>query len=116
AIDRARVYDTAARECFPGFFASRRNYDVAAGRDRGGEPHCAVLEQSWRIGGASSAEIAALEAFARDPTLRAVRAECIEAYGECSRPPETAVISFSGIDSVVGQITKYTVLAPYVDA
>jgi hypothetical protein len=75
-----------------------------------------VLEQSWRIGGASSAEVAALEAFARDPHLRAVRAECVEAYGKCARPPDDAVVYFSGVDSVVGQITKYALATPYVDA
>ncbi len=30
---RPATYDAAARECFAGLFASRRNYDVAQGRD-----------------------------------------------------------------------------------
>jgi hypothetical protein len=29
AIMQARIYDDAANECFDGFYASRRNYDVA---------------------------------------------------------------------------------------
>jgi hypothetical protein len=33
AIAQARAYDAAANECFTGFYASRRNYDVAQGRD-----------------------------------------------------------------------------------
>ena len=33
AIAGARAYDAAATECFAGFFASRRNYDVVAGTE-----------------------------------------------------------------------------------
>ena len=59
----ARAYDAAAMECSPGLLASRRNYDVARGLDAEGRWRCGILEQSWRIGGASGAEIAALERF-----------------------------------------------------
>ena len=45
------------------FFASRRNYDVVAGLDARGQRRCGVLEQSWRVGGASPAELVALAAF-----------------------------------------------------
>jgi Protein of unknown function (DUF3182) len=38
AIEQARKYDSAAAQEFPGFFASRRNYDVAGGRDSRGAP------------------------------------------------------------------------------
>ncbi|HEJ9659172.1 DUF3182 family protein, partial [Pseudomonas aeruginosa] len=62
AIEYARIFDTAAAIFFPGCFASRRNYDIAQGRDGNGRERFGVLEQSWRVGGASSAEIAALEA------------------------------------------------------
>ena len=48
----------------------------AVGRRRSG-----VLEQSWRAGGASGAEIAALEAFRADPSLPSVRAITREVYG-----------------------------------
>ena len=76
-----------------------------------------MLEQSWRIGGASSAEIAALEAFSADPALDAVRAECSEVYGESAAPPpRDATVYFRGIDPAVGYITKYATLAPYADA
>ena len=44
-----------------------------------------VLEQSWRLGGASGAEIGALEAFRADPSLRAVRAMTREVYGDSAR-------------------------------
>ena len=71
AIEYARIFDTAAAIFFPGCFASRRNYDIAQGRDGNGRERFGVLEQSWRVGGASSAEIAALEAFRADPGLPA---------------------------------------------
>jgi len=112
AIEHARMYDTAARQCFPGFFASRCNYDVISGRNSSGQWVCGVLEQSWRIGGASSAEVAALEIFARDSAVRAVRAECTEVYGEHASPPPDGVVYFSGLDPVVGYITKYATVTP----
>jgi len=116
AIEQARSYDAAARRCFAGFFASRRNYDIVRGRGPGGALHFGVLEQSWRIGGASGAEIAALEAFQADPALCFVRAECTEVYGENARPPRDAVVHFRGEDAEVGFLTKYTILEPYADA
>jgi hypothetical protein len=116
AADQARAYDAAAHACFPGFFASRRNYDVVAGRDARGRPRGGVLEQSWRAGGASGAEVAALEWFASRPRSRAVRARCAEVYGEHAAVPDGAVVYFSGADAEVGYITKYTVVEPYADA
>jgi hypothetical protein len=110
AIAQARAYDAAAMEHFPGFFASRRNYDVAHGLDARGEPRLGVLEQSWRIGGASSAEVAALEAFRADPALRAVRASCKEIYGDSATPPARAEVYFRAVDQTVGPITKFTLL------
>jgi hypothetical protein len=116
AIEHARTYDTAAHRCYAGFFASRRNYDIVRGRDPAGRVICGVLEQSWRIGGASGAEIAALEAFRADPGLHAVRAECTEVYGALAEPPRGATVYFRGADALIGFITKYTTVQPYVDA
>ena len=65
AIRSARAYHEAALACFTGMFASRCNYDVAEGRDASGRRWFGVLEQSWRLGGASGAEVAALEASRR---------------------------------------------------
>jgi len=115
AIAQARAYDAAAVEHFPGFFASRRNYDVAQGMDANARWRSGVLEQSWRLGGASSAEIAALEAFRADASLRAVRASSIETYGACDPPPQ-AMVHFRGVDEHVGPITKYVLVEPYADA
>jgi hypothetical protein len=110
AIAQARVYDDAAHACFHGFFASRRNYDVAQGDDALGMRRSGVLEQSWRLGGASGAEMAALEAFRADPSLRAVRASAREIYGSSSVPPDGADIYFRGVDPHVGPLTKYTLI------
>lgn len=116
AIEQARIYDAATERCFPGFFASRRNYDIVTGRDMQGHPRCGVLEQSWRLGGASSAEIAALEAFRADPGLVAVRAESTELYDENAQVPTGATVYFRGADPTAGFLTKYATLAPHVYA
>ena len=96
AVAQAQTYDAGATAEFPGFFASRRNYDVAQGSDAQGRRRSGVLEQSWRLGGASGAEIAALEAFRADPELRSVRASTVELYGEGHTPPPRADGLFSG--------------------
>jgi hypothetical protein len=112
AITNARVYEAAAAQAFAGWFASRRNYDVALVVSNDGRRCCGVLEQSWRIGGASPAELVALEAFRGEPSLRAVRASCIEVYGDHKTPPD-AVVHFRGVDDRVGSMTKYTLVEAY---
>lgn len=107
AIAQARKYDEAAAPCFEGLFASRRNYDVAQGLDAAGSQRSGVLEQSWRLGGASGAEVGALERFRADPSLRTVRAMTREVYGAAPVLPANAATYFSGIDPHVGPITKY---------
>lgn len=98
AIEYARIFDTAAAIFFPGCFASRRNYDIAQGRDGNGQERFGVLEQSWRVGGASSAEIAALEAFRADPGLPAVRAASFEIHEDKRLPDNSRVIYYSRVD------------------
>jgi hypothetical protein len=115
AVSQACVYDAAAMELYPGLFVSRRNYDVSAGLDAQGQRRCGVLEQSWRMGGASGAEIAALEAFRAEPTLDAICASTFEAYGEAEPPPH-ATVYFRGIDERIGPMTKYMVVGSYGDA
>lgn len=107
AVEQARIYDCAAFECFAGLFASRRNYDVAEGVDAADRRRSGVLEQSWRIGGASGAEIAALAAFRSDPSLQVVRASSTEIYGLDANPPADATIHFQGVDDHAGPLTKY---------
>jgi hypothetical protein len=110
AIDQARRYDAAVQDCFPGFYTSRSNYDVLVGRDAAGRQRCAVLEQSWRAGGATGAEIAALETFRADPACQWVRASTHEVFGDSPEPPAAASIYFRGDDPRAGRLTKYTVV------
>jgi hypothetical protein len=107
AVDLARGFDTAISRAYPGLVASRRNYDIAEGRDANGDLRIGVLEQSWRLGGATPAEVAALDAFARDPGLPAVRACCVERYGEAAEVPRDAEVCYRGSDSPAGPLVKY---------
>ncbi|CAN7660730.1 DUF3182 family protein [Pseudorhodoferax sp. LjRoot39] len=111
AVEQALLYDSAAQACFPGFFASRINYDVAQGLMPDGQWRSGVLEQSWRAGGATGAEIAALEAFQADPQRSVVRASGYEIFGPCDALPPGAVVYFRGVDDQVGPLTKYTITA-----
>lgn len=112
AIDQARCYDSAAISCFPGLIASRRNYDMVIGRNAAGMQVSGVLEQSWRIGGASGAEIAALLAFREDPALDEVRASTVERYGGAHSPPAGAKVTFEGDDPECGPMIKYITIEP----
>lgn len=113
AISQARTYHAAAMACYPDMFASRCNYDIAQGVDEEGRWYSGVLEQSWRIGGASGAEVAALEAFRDDPSLPVVRASTTEVYGAHPALPAGAVLYFQGNDDKAGPITKYARLENY---
>jgi hypothetical protein len=110
AVALARNYHEAAHDCFEGFLASRANYDVVRGRDAAGQPCAGVLEQSWRIGGASGAEVAALQALCADPARETARASTVEAHGELAVLPEGAVLYYRDVDEHVGPITKYALL------
>ncbi|HEV8520040.1 MAG TPA: DUF3182 family protein [Burkholderiales bacterium] len=114
AVDQARAYHTAAMTSFPDMFASRCNYDIAQGVDKTGQWRSGVLEQSWRMGGASAAEVAALEAFHANESLDVVRAATTEVYATDSVPAD-AVVYFRGIDEHAGAMTKYVRIAPYAN-
>ncbi|MDZ5457287.1 DUF3182 family protein [Azohydromonas lata] len=110
AVALARTYHEAARDCFPGFLASRANYDVVRGLDASGTLCAGVLEQSWRMGGASGAEVAALQALCDAPARHTARASTVEAHGEFDPLPDGAVLYYRGVDEHVGPITKYALL------
>jgi hypothetical protein len=114
ALDQAACYHASVIESYPGFMASRINYDVAQGVDDAGIWRSGVLEQSWRVGGATGAEVAALEAFRDQPQRAVVRASCFEVFGEAELPPG-ACVNYSGIDPVVGRLTKYSFVEPHAD-
>ncbi|TCG05556.1 hypothetical protein BZM27_32950 [Paraburkholderia steynii] len=113
AVVKARAFDAAVQKDYAGFFASRRNYDVAWGIDAQGLRRCGVLEQSWRVGGATGAEIAALRTFRADPQAYAVRASTREIYGENAQIPEGACVVYRGVDAQAGAITKYYTVDPH---
>lgn len=116
AVKQARVYDAAASACFRHFFASRRNYDIAQGIDGRGRVCSGVLEQSWRIGGASSAEIFALAALREGGCGPVIRASSLELYGEGQAQPAGAQLLYQGHDESVGYIGKYVTVEDYGDA
>ncbi|MDQ9171926.1 DUF3182 family protein [Oxalobacteraceae bacterium R-40] len=115
AVSQARTYHAAALASYHGMFASRCNYDVARGEDEHGRIHAGVLEQSWRIGGASGAEIAALEAFHANPSLKEICASTTEVYGEPPELPAGAQVYFQGEDPDVGPLTKFSRTNPYAN-
>jgi len=115
AIGQAHIYHDAALATFSGMFASRSNYDVAQGFDDAGVGRSGVLEQSWRIGGATGAELAALGAFKADENLVSVGASTTECYGDCHELPSDAVVYYNGTDTQVGPLTKYARLHPHGD-
>lgn len=106
----AAGFDDLALSRLPGLVASRRNYDVIEGLGSDGDRRLALLEQSWRAGGASGAEIAAMEVFAQDKSVRRVRASTVERYGNSATAPADATIYFSGTDPVVGRLMKYAIV------
>lgn len=110
AVQLARDFDAAVTQAYPGLYASRRNYDIARGRDPSGAERTGVLEQSWRLGGATPAEVIALEAFENDPDLAFVQAHCVERYGDHVKVPGNAETYYAGNDGHVGPLTKYVCL------
>jgi hypothetical protein len=109
AVAQAKSYDQAMSE-YPGFLASRRNYDVGQGIDGEGQWRSGVLESSWRSGGASTAEVAALAAFKQHPALQVVEASAIKEFGRRRDAPRGAVIHFRGDDPQDGPILRYTIV------
>ncbi|WP_395396290.1 DUF3182 family protein (plasmid) [Novosphingobium sp. BL-8A] len=110
AIKKARDYDRKIFGTFPQMFASRRNYDVAVGTDHRGQRRIGVLEQSWRVGGATPAEIAALERFEADPARNTAVCTTVEIHGDDNAAPVGAIIYYAGIDPIAGPMTKYVMV------
>lgn len=107
AIRQAMTYHEAALRCFPGILLSRANYDVAQGRDAQGQWRSGVLEQSWRLGGASPAEIEAAAVLLRQPQRRTVHAVTVERYGRGATAPPGAIVLYHGEDPRNGPMLKY---------
>ncbi len=109
AVAASIGYDREVGRAYPRFYASRRNYDIVHGEDGAGAVRCGVLEQSWRFGGASPAEVLALQAFSEDPGLARICVSSCEVYDLIDVPAEGEV-SFRAEDPVVGAITKYAIV------
>ncbi|AVQ08587.1 TPA: DUF3182 family protein [Xanthomonas vasicola pv. zeae] len=104
-VEQACRYDRFITAAYPELQISRRNYDVVSGEDAGHVQVCGVLEQSWRIGGATPAELAAVAAFQQDPALQWVTASTHEIYqGE---PPADAQVYYRATQSGPGPRYKY---------
>jgi hypothetical protein len=106
AVRQAMAFDTAAGNCFAGFYASRRNYDVAQGTDATGRRRSGVLGACWRIGGASPAEILGIQALAEDPDLKGVTVSCRVVYG-IPEPPSDAAVFFASEDPDEGPVLSF---------
>lgn len=109
AAVQARRYD-GATAAYPGFIATRRNYDVAQGVDDRGRARSGVLEASWRSGGATTAELAALELLRGDPELQLVEVRTAKQFGARAEPPRGAVVHFAAEDPRDGPILRYTLV------
>ncbi|CAD1796688.1 DUF3182 family protein [Xanthomonas euroxanthea] len=104
-VAQACRYDRFITAAYPGLHISRRNYDVVSGDDGRNGAVCGVLEQSWRVGGATPAELAAIGSFQDDANLRWVHASTHEIYqGE---PPADAQIYYRAERPGPGPRFKY---------
>ena len=112
-VAQAKVYDEATCE-YPGFMASRRNYDVGQGLDSQGRWRSGVFEASWRVGGATAAEVAALAAFMEDAAVDVINASSVVAFGEEIEPPPGARVHFQGDDPKLGPMIQYSLVARVV--
>src|SRR5262249_38256404 len=109
AAAQARRYDMATA-AYPDFIATRRNYDVAQGVDDRGRARSGVLEASWRSGGATTAELAAMGRFRGDPEVHVVEARAVKRFGAGAEPPRGAVVHFAADDPRDGPILRYTLV------
>lgn len=105
----AQVYHEAVLQHYPGTYMTRCNYDIACGEDAQGKLHAGVLEQSWRIGGASGAEVLGMEALLANEQREFVKAATVERYSEDAKDamPENALVLYDGVDERVGYLLKY---------
>lgn len=110
ALRHARRYDAAVQAAYPGFFASRRNYDVIVGTDAAGQRRCGVLEQSWRLGGASPAEVVALAALLRPGAAPVLEVSCHESHAPDHGPPPGAEVHYRAAGAARGPLLKYVMV------
>jgi hypothetical protein len=108
-IAEAKLYDEAMN-AYPGFIASRRNYDVGHGIDSEGQRRLGVFESSWRAGGASPAELMAMTEFMQNPDMQVIEASHVVEFGKGREAPKDAVVHFEGDDPQAGPLIRYTMV------
>ena len=91
--------------------ASRRNYDIGQGVDGRGRWRSGAFEASWRVGGATGAELAALAVFMEDATVGVVHASSVQEFGNGIAPPSGAHVHFQGDDPELGPMIRYSLVA-----
>ena len=107
AVD-AGAYDEAMR-AYPGFMASRRNYDVGRGIDADGRRRFGVLNPRGALA------VPAARNFSRrlhshgTPTLRSSRHLAWSNWQQ-PQPPPDAVVHFHGEDPEAGPVLRYSVV------
>jgi len=72
----------------------------------------AALEQSWRMGGASSAEVAALQSFVNNAGLRAIYVSSVETYVDQPLPAD-AIEVYRGPAENSDFLLKYVTVKSY---
>ena len=106
AVVKAGLYDRLVLAAYPETCASRRNYDLVSGRGNDGVRLGGVLEQSWRVGGATPAELAALEYLRAHPSVQAVRASTGELH-DATPPPPGAEVFYTAAPGTEGPRCKF---------
>jgi hypothetical protein len=110
AVQAAFAFDASITLHYPEILASRKNYDVGIGRDASGQWQCGVLDQSWRIGGTSGIEIAAVRLFKDRDDARFVKGSSNNVYGRDACPPPNAIVHFHDVDHEFGPMLMYTLI------
>ena len=107
-VEMAITYDRCAQAAYPQLQCSRRNYDVLWGSDAHGRALGGVLEQSWRVGGATPAELAAFDLLDREPGI----AREVYAVRGTVRPGNSGGPLLSEDGQVVGTVFAMSLVDP----
>ncbi len=82
------------------------------GVDGRGRWRSGVVEASWRVGGATSVEVAAFAVFMEDAAVDVVHASSVQAFGGGIEPPAGARIHVQGDDPKLRPMIQYTLVTP----
>jgi hypothetical protein len=85
---------------------------LVRGIDGQGQRRSGVFEASWRSGGATTAELAALTEFAANTERQIIHVSAVREFGERRNAPPGADIHYCGNDPRDGPMLRYTVTHP----